>query len=219
MIKAVVFDMDGVLIDSEPLWQQVEIDVFKELGIALTPSMQVRTKGLRTDEMVHYWFTRFPWSHPSPEVVIQDYENRMKKIFQEEVELMSGAESSVEFFRSLGLPLALASSSAMYLIDIFLDRFKFRYRFDLVYSAESADYGKPHPGIFLKVAEMLECDPSECLAIEDSFCGMIAAKAAKMRVIALPEPDERDDPRFGAADYVISSLKEINKNIFALINE
>ena len=112
MIKAVVFDMDGVLIDSEPLWQQVEIDVFKELGIALTPSMQVRTKGLRTDEMVHYWFTRYPWSHPSPEVVIQDYENRMKTIFQEDVELMTGAESSVDFFRSLGLPLALALNRA-----------------------------------------------------------------------------------------------------------
>ena len=210
--------MDGVLIDSEPLWQRTEVEVFSELGINLTEEMQVETKGLRSDEMLSYWKARFPWNGPSSDEIIKDYENRMSRIFKEEVELMEGAEASLRFFRNLNIPLALASSSAMHFIDIFLDRFGFRKLFSVAYSAEKEPYGKPHPGIYLHVAGKLGADPTQCLAIEDSFHGLVAAKAARMKVIVLPEPDEYNDPRYGAADHKISALGQINKAIFDKLN-
>jgi sugar-phosphatase len=218
MIKAVIFDMDGVLIDSEPLWQRTEVEVFNKLGIALTPEMQIQTKGLRSDEMVNYWSERFDLNGSSKDKIVLDYEKRMTEIFMEEVQLMDGARPAIGFLRDLGLPLALASSSAMQFIDIFLDRFGFREYFSVAYSAENEPYGKPHPGVYLQVAGKLGCDPTTCLAIEDSFHGLIAAKAARMKVIVLPEPGERDDPRYGAADWRISGLQELNRYVIEQFN-
>ena len=218
MIKAVIFDMDGVIIDSEPLWQQTEVDLFRELGLTLTAEMQVETKGLRTDEMINYWQVRYPWDSPSPNELGQEYDSRMIEIFKNRVQLMEGAEVALRFFQEKGVLVALASSSTMQLIDICLDRFNLRRYFSVVYSAENEPYGKPHPGVYLQTASLLKCDPTECVAIEDSFHGLIAAKAARMKVIALPEPKEFNDLRYGAADLKISSLLEINKTIFDKLN-
>jgi len=88
----------------------------------------------------------------------------------------------------------------------------------VIYSAEKEPYGKPHPNVYLHTARLLQCDPTRCLAIEDSFHGLIAAKSARMKVIVFPGPGEADDPRFGAADYRIRALTEINKCIFDKLN-
>lgn len=218
MIEAVIFDMDGVLIDSEPLWQRTEVEIFSDIGIQLTPEMQLYTKGLRSDEMVQYWLSRFNRDGLDSGKIIKDYENEMTRIFREEVELMDGAREATQFFRNMKLPLALASSSAMHFIDIFLERFEFREYFSVIYSAEKEPFGKPHPGIYIHVADRLGCDPTHCLAIEDSFHGLIAAKAAKMKVMVLPGSADFNDSRFGAADYKLSELKQINKAIFDSLN-
>jgi sugar-phosphatase len=214
MIKAVIFDMDGVLINSEPFWQKTEVDLFAELGLRLTEEMQVETKGLRSDELIAYWYMRFPWSSPTPEELEKEYDRRMIDIFKNDVELMEGAKEAISFFSDQGIQIALASSSTMELIDICLDRFELRKYFSVIYSAEKELYGKPHPGVYLNTASLLNCDPTMCVAIEDSFHGLIAAKAARMKVIALPEPKDFNDPRYGAADQTISSLLKINKVIF-----
>lgn len=219
MIKAAIFDMDGVLIDSEPLWQKTEVELFAEIGLTLTPDMQVETKGLRTDEMISYWYARHPWTHATPEDLVKEYDRRMIDIFKNDVELMEGALEAIRFFRDLGLQIALASSSTMELIDICIDRFDLRKYFSVIYSAENETYGKPHPGVYLQTASLLNCDPTMCVAIEDSFHGVIAAKAARMKVIALPEPKDLNDPRYAAADHTISSLQKINKAIFDKLSD
>ncbi|MBN2697323.1 MAG: hexitol phosphatase HxpB [Bacteroidales bacterium] len=218
MIKGVIFDMDGVLTDSEPLWQRTEVDIFRELGITLTEEMQVQTKGLRSDEMVHYWYSRFPGSYPPQESLVEEYEKRMIDLFWTKARLMEGADRAIRFFKELNLPVALASSSPMFLINIILDRFGLRKYFSVIYSAEHEPYGKPHPNVYLNTAKLLGCHPSACLAIEDSFHGVIAARAARMKVIAMPGPGEAKDRRFGAADRIISSLNEINRTIFDELN-
>jgi HAD superfamily hydrolase (TIGR01509 family) len=211
--------MDGVLIDSEPYWQRTEKDIFAELGIDLTRDLLHQTRGLRTEEMVKHWSQRFPLDSVKPEELMKQYDERMVKVMRTEVELMDGAEEAIRFFRDKNLPVALASCSTEAHIDAVLDRFGLRKYFDLVVSAAHKMQGKPHPEVYLKTASLLETDPSFCLAIEDSFFGVIAAKAAMMKVVALPDPSDYDQPLFGVADLKIRSLRELNDETFDKIDE
>lgn len=214
MIRAVIFDMDGVLINSEPYWQRTEKAIFAELGIDLTPELLEQTRGLRTEEMVKHWSSRFPLKSLKPEEVMKRYDERMVEIMHTEVQMMEGAEEAIRFFHKKELPVALASCSTHAHIDAVLDRFGLRNYFDLVVSAADNMQGKPHPEVYLKTASLLDLDPSLCLAIEDSFFGVIAARAARMKVVALPDPSEYDHPHYGAADLKIRSLQELNEETF-----
>jgi mannitol-1-/sugar-/sorbitol-6-/2-deoxyglucose-6-phosphatase len=216
MIRAVIFDMDGLLIDTEPYWQATEREVFGDLGINITKKMQVATFGLRSDEVVSYYYGQYPWKEKSLEEVEECYNNRVLEYFRTKAELMEGARSALDFISSKGWPVALASSSNMQLINAFLDRFGFHHYFQEVYSAEFEPYGKPHPGVYLETARRLNVDPVNCLALEDSFHGLIAAKAARMMTIAVPE---HADKRFGAADVVLNSLRELNDEVLRSLDD
>ena len=202
--------MDGVLIDSEPLWQRCEIELLRELGIHITPEMQEATLGLTTEAMLNYWHLRYSWNSPSDKVLGKRYEDRMEVLLRTEVPLMEGAEEVVRFFIDKNIPVALASCSNMSLIDAFLDRFGFRDLFDPVVSAADGQFGKPHPAVYLETATRLGIDPTQCLVIEDTFHGMIAAKAARMKTVVIPRGKEYDQLRFGAADLKIRTMHELN---------
>jgi sugar-phosphatase len=206
VIDAVVFDMDGVLVDSEPLWMAAEIDVFATVGVALTVERCRETTGLRIDEAVDHWWQRHPWSGPTPAEVAAAIVARVIELVGERSEPMAGVHEAVAAARAVG-PVALASSSSHRLIDAVLDRFDLR--FDVVHSAEDEAFGKPHPAIYLTTCERLGVAPGRALAIEDSVNGVVAAKAARMACVAVPEPAQRDDRRFGIADAVLGSLEAL----------
>jgi mannitol-1-/sugar-/sorbitol-6-/2-deoxyglucose-6-phosphatase len=203
----IVFDMDGLLIDSEPLWVRAEIEVFGAHGLPLTELDCATTKGLRVDDVVRHWHAVRAFA--DLDRVERDLVARVAELVRAEGVALRGAAAAVARAKALG-PIALASSSPTLIIEAALDRLGLASAFDVVQSAETEPYGKPHPGIFLRTAERLRVSPLACTVLEDSMNGVIAAKAARMRCIAIPpEPD----PRFAVADAVVASLDDVTEPV------
>jgi mannitol-1-/sugar-/sorbitol-6-/2-deoxyglucose-6-phosphatase len=218
-IEAVILDMDGILIDSERHWQITERDLFAELGIELTDELLVQTRGLRTEEMVAHWSARFPLDGTDTGTLMELYDRRMVDTMKREVPLMEGARELISMFREMGLPVALATCSSHDHIDAVMERHQLRGLFNQLLSAARNMPGKPHPEVFLRTADSLKVDPTRCLVFEDSFFGMIAAKAARMKVVVMPDKSEFDQERFGAAELKIRSLKDFTLDSFKKFQE
>ncbi len=210
--------MDGLLLNSEYYWQKMEIELISKVGINVTPEMQKSTLGFRTDEMIRYWYNHKPWKNPDFKKMEEEYENSVYHFYANESELMEGAIYILDFFKPKKVSLGLASSSTMKLINTFLNRFNLASRFDIIYSAEYEEYGKPHPGVYLKTAHLLGTHPASCLAFEDSFFGLLAAKAALMKTVVVPDIHHRGEARFAIADLQLENLTQFNKKIFDKIN-
>ncbi len=219
MIKAVIYDMDGILIDSEPLWRRAEIDVFHQVDVSLTEEMCRQTMGLRVDEVVEYWYQRFPWQNTAKTCVADLIWQNVISLVAAEGNAQEGVYASLEFMRRQGVKLALASTSGMALIETVLARLQLKQYFAVVHSAQFEDYGKPHPAVYISTARRLGVDPTACLAIEDSINGMIAAKAARMKCIAIPDEALAGDKRLGIADVTLSSLHEIRPELWSRLNK
>lgn len=207
--------MDGLLIDSEPLWKHAEVDVLANVGVPLTYEMTNQTMGLRTDEVVRYWFDRYPWLLPAQNAVAREINDRLIQLIAESGTAKLGVNEAVAVIRHLGLPMAIASSSTEEIIDAVLNRLDVREYISVVHSAQHELYGKPHPAVYLAAADKLGVQPTECLAFEDSVNGVLAAKAAKMVCIAIPEPELRSDRRFGIADLILDSLNDFTAEMLS----
>lgn len=214
MLQAAIFDMDGLLMDTEPLWVGAMRNVFHRLGVPMTPEEAVMTTGLRAVEVMDYWYERYPWSGPSREEVIAEIVGTVCGQVQAEGKLMEGVHGAIGFFRNRGMRVGLASSSHLHFIETALAHFGLRPLFDAVHSAEGERYGKPHPDVYIHCAQKLGVRPVDCIAFEDSINGMVAARAARMKVVAVPEPHNWEDPRYALADAKIPSLVHFNEGLF-----
>jgi sugar-phosphatase len=202
----VIFDLDGLLIDSEPFWRQAEIEVFGSLGLELTEHDVRQTMGLRIDDAVRHWWVRFPWEGMTPPEVERAITARVAELVGAGAEPMPGAVEAVALCGRKALPVAVCSGSYAVVIEAALDRLGIAADVTVWHSAEWEPLGKPHPGAYLSTAAKLGVDPTACLAVEDSFNGAVSAKAARMRVVAVPEPAAFDSPRWGMCDAVLPSL-------------
>jgi HAD superfamily hydrolase (TIGR01509 family) len=211
----VVFDLDGLLIDSEPFWRQAEIEVFGSLGLRLGEQDVRQTMGLRIDDAVHHWWVRAPWEGLAPAEVERAVTARVADLITASGEPMPGALEAVALCGQLGLPVAVCSGSYAVVIDAALRRLGIHAQVTLWHSAEWEPLGKPHPGAYLSAAAKLGIHPTACLAVEDSFNGAISAKAARMRVVAVPEPDALGSPRWGFCDAVLPSLTGFDRELIA----
>lgn len=214
-LEATIFDMDGLLIDSEPLWQRAEKRVFGGLGLHLTTADCLQTIGLRIDEVARHWYERHPWEGPSCAEVASGILDTVVSLVREEGEAKPGAASAIEAARRAGSRLALASSSGSRLIEAVLDRLDLTTAFEVCRSAEHETHGKPHPAVFLTTADILGVDPRKCVVFEDSLRGVIAAKAAQMYCIAVPETSLDDLAPFAVADLLLDSLEEVTEETFS----
>jgi sugar-phosphatase len=206
--NAFLFDMDGLLIDSEVLWHEAEVEVFGALGVPVVATSERSTKGLFVAEVVQYWFERYPWSGPSEAEVIEIILDRVGFLIETKGRMLPGVRHALDLAHQRG-PVALASSTPLALVERALGHFNLRNEFATVSSAQFERFGKPHPAVFLTAAASLKASPTECLVFEDSSAGVIAAKAARMHVVAVPSPGDRHLPAFALADHVITSLEHL----------
>ncbi|CAB5556230.1 hexitol phosphatase HxpB [Citrobacter cronae] len=209
-ILAAIFDMDGLLVDSEPLWDQAELDVMASLGVDITRRHELPdTLGLRIDMVVDLWFAQQPWNGPTRQEVTERIITRAIALVEETRPLLPGVREAVALCKSQGLLVGLASASPLHMLEKVLTMFGLRDSFDALASAEKLPYSKPHPQVYLDCAAKLGIDPLSCVALEDSVNGMIASKAARMRSIVVPAHENQGDPRYVLADVKLSSLTEL----------
>jgi sugar-phosphatase len=204
--------MDGLLIDSEPLWHLAEVEIFGALGVPLERAQTRSTKGMFVDEVAQYWFDRYPWEGPTPAVVAAAVLARVEALILERGVMLPGAAETVAAMAARG-PVALASSTPHSLIEVALGHFGLDGTFAVVCSAQDEAYGKPHPAVFLTAASRLAVAAERCWVFEDSTAGVLAAKAARMRCVAVPEASDRGRPEIALADLVLESLREFSPSL------
>jgi HAD superfamily hydrolase (TIGR01509 family) len=216
VIKALVFDLDGVLVDSEPVWEQVRRGLVAERGGHWAPDAQRRIMGMSTPEWARYLSADLGVGLP-PDQVATLVVDRMAARYRERVPLMDGAVDAVHRMAARW-PLAVASSAPATLIETVLRSAGLRSCFTVVMSTEQVAHGKPAPDIYLAVTAALGCPPPDCAAVEDSANGLRSAAAAGLRVIAIPQPEYPPDPdALAQASLVLPNLAGLTADAVAAL--
>lgn len=206
---AVIFDLDGVLADSESWWTQIDAHMLAEFGVTYRGEYHQQVLGVSHRLAIDFYKKAFDLSVPMEEMMRRRGEIA-SDFFATKVGLFPSARATLQELQGMQLGLAVATSSVGASARPFLDRHNLTSFFDLIVTGEEVEHGKPAPDIYLRAAEKMGVSTNACLVIEDSLSGIAAAKAAKMRVAAIPDirfvdPDEYKEQ----ADYVLSRLEEI----------
>jgi sugar-phosphatase len=208
-IEAIIFDMDGVIIDSEELWKRAENEIFSSVGVQLTDEFCKVTEAMTTREVTNFWFEKYPWKNRSLGEVENDVIERVAHLIKEEGKAIDGVEELVIKLNRSGYKIGLATNSPSCLIPVVLEKLELEKYFDATSSAEHELEGKPNPYVYLRTAEKLNVKPENCLAIEDSLSGLLAAKKAGMTTIAVLK-DNQYNIENEIADYKISDYTQFD---------
>ncbi len=218
--EAIIFDMDGVLVDSEPYWLVAMDKLFRKYGVSLLPEEFQQTTGLRLDQVIDYWFDLKVFRGTNPQSLADEIYTEVLHLVTSESSLMPGVEDVLASINSQDIPLALASSSNYFLINGLVEFFDIKKYFTVIQSAEDFEYGKPHPEVFLAAAKKMEVqNMAKVIVIEDSLNGLLAAKSARMKCVLMPFPAHREKMQFSLADRLIYSLTELKSDWWKSILE
>jgi len=212
VIEAVVFDLDGVLLDSEEIWDRAREGLARERGGRWHNRAQRDMMGMSSTEWSRYMADVIGLPEP-PEEINREVVHRLTELYREELPAIAGAREAVERLAARW-PLGLASSSNRELIDLALELLGVEHLFTATVSSEEVARGKPAPDVYLEAARRLGVDPTTAAAVEDSHNGILSAKAAGMRVIAIPNAHfPPDEDAVAAADVVLDSLAELTVEV------
>lgn len=208
MLKAVIFDMDGLLVDSEPWWRVAETNVFGRLSVAPSEEEFEMMMGNRIQEVIANWYSKHPWDNFNLDVTMNEIVDEVGHLVTQNAQLMPGVSETLNYLQANKIRTALASSSPMRLIRKITEGYGIHSYFEQLHSAEIEKRGKPHPDVFLSAAAAMKLDPQHCIVLEDSYNGVLAAKAAQMQCIAVPAREHFSQERFRIADHVVSDMHE-----------
>lgn len=214
MVAAVIFDMDGVLVDTEQVWDEVRVQLVADWGGRPAPEAQQAMMGMSSPEWSRYMREAHALD-ASPAEINAEVVRRMLARYRKRLPLVDGAVDAVRRLAA-AVPLAVASSSNRPLIDTVLETAGIADLFAVTVSSEEVARGKPSPDVYLEAARRLGEPPERCAAIEDSASGIRAAHAAGMHVLALPNPHYPPAPEaLGLADAVLGSLDELGPDLLS----
>ncbi|UBM59909.1 hexitol phosphatase HxpB [Marinilongibacter aquaticus] len=205
-IEAIIFDMDGLLVNSEPCWHIAEKIAFGKVGLDLTTPMCQLTTGKPVPEVVKFWYERQPWSGRDLKTVEEEIFAEAENAIRAHSTLMPGVREAIAWAEKRGFKIGLASASPMSLIELVLEKFDLKKHFNFYHSAELEAFNKPNPAVYLTVARRLQVDIGNCLILEDSGGGVKGAVASGAQVIAIPDKFEFDEEKFDIANLKIGSL-------------
>jgi HAD superfamily hydrolase (TIGR01509 family) len=209
MLSAVIFDLDGVLADSEPWWNEIDAKLLAEYGVTYRGEYHQNVVGVSYRIVVEFYKKTFSLSVPTQKMMRRRGEIAME-FFANRVDLFPNVKEVLEELRQMKLHLAVATSSVSASARPFLDRHQLTGFFEVIVTGEEVERGKPAPDIYLCAAEHLGILADACLVVEDALPGIAAAKAAKMRVAAIPDRRFVDPAEYQKrADYVLNSINEL----------
>jgi mannitol-1-/sugar-/sorbitol-6-/2-deoxyglucose-6-phosphatase len=208
--EAVILDMDGLLIDTEPVWRAAQSTVFAGFGVALSESDLLDSTGQPIEELIPVWRRRAAKMELTDDEVADRIIDQVIEYVKARGQPMPGVTAAIEVFERYGLRLAIASSSPLRLIDAVCDRLGLT-RIEVRCSAMDEARGKPAPDVYLTAARRLDVAAASCLALEDSPTGIASARSAGMRCVAVPDPLLAADPRYREADLILESLTRLDE--------
>lgn len=211
MIKAVIFDMDGLLIDSEPFWHNAHKSVLRQFGHTVSERQLRDVAGKKTIDITRHWCALYGITEQTPEKMASQIFDMVILDVQREGTLLPGAEVLIKVLKNENVIMGIASSSPLEIIDAVVEKFKIAPYVDAIHSATDEDRGKPFPDVFIAAARSLNVELKECLVFEDSLNGVKAAKSAGMKCITVPE-EGYDKKAHEAAkpDLIVESLEEVS---------
>lgn len=217
MTKAVLFDMDGVLLQSEHIWIKAKTYVLQKYHIPHSRLLSLHTIGLRLDEVVDYWFEHerlaFRKLNLKKKMLIQEITDSVTYYYEKVSHPSENLEQVLQNLLKKNILLGIASVSPLRLIQSFLIKNSLYHYFDQIISGEAVTYAKPHPEIYLKLASRFSLSPAECVAVEDSLNGLRSVHLARMRSIFYNPNADQDTDRLQLATYTIQSFAEFPSHL------
>ncbi len=211
MIKAVVFDMDGLMVDTEPLYSEAMSQVAEKRGKCFTLNIKQKVMGRVAIESLTIFKEQLGLNE-SPTELLEEREEIYGKLLAQNLKPMPGLFRLLHLLEEMNIRKAIASSSKRLWIDLIVNKLGILERFEIIVSGQEVKHGKPNPDIYLLAAKKLNLNPEECLVLEDAFSGVAAAKSAKMKCIAVPNQFTQGLD-FSNADLILNSLEDINESI------
>ena len=207
-MKAVIFDMDGVIIDSEPIHFEVDMQTMKDLGCNISVEELEKYVGTTNEYMLTDIKKNYNISTSIEEIISYKVEMTKSKIIQSDLEPIEGIKELLSRLKNKNIPAAIASSSPRDFIDIVISKFKLQDYFKYIVSGEEVANGKPAPDVYIETAKKLGLSPKDCTVIEDSKNGVLAAKTAGMKCIGFQNSNSGNQD-LSKADAIVKSITEI----------